>query len=64
VAGYACTGSQAVSETSSSGDQVSFDLSAHDTCAGLEQTFTATDTVVNGKITASSITQLSGPGAG
>lgn len=63
VSGYACTGSQTVSETSALGDQVSFDLSAYNTCAGAEQTYTATDTVVNGKITAATITQLSGPGA-
>ena len=63
VTGYACTGGQSVTETSSSGDQVSFDLSADDVCAGAEQTYTATDTVVNGKITGASITQLSGPGA-
>jgi hypothetical protein len=62
VAGYACTGGQVVTEVSQSGRQVSFDLSADDTCANATQTYTGTATVVNGRITSDHLTQLSGPG--
>ena len=56
VAGYSCTGSQVVSELSESGDQVSFDLSATNSCTGAVQDYTGTNTVVNGKIVAADIT--------
>ncbi len=62
VAGYACTGSQMVTEVSQSGRHVTFDLSADDTCANATQTYTGTATVVNGRITGDYLTQLSGPG--
>ena len=57
VAGYACTGGQAVSENWESGDQVNFDLAAYDNCSGAEQYYTGTDTVENGQIVAASIVQ-------
>ena len=57
VNGFACTGSQEVSEVSSSGDQVTFDLTADDTCNGQVQHFSGTDTVQDGKIVAADITQ-------
>src|SRR3984957_5945174 len=57
VNGLACTGSQEVSEVSSSGDQVTFDLTADDTCNGQVQHFSGTDTVQDGKIVAADITQ-------
>jgi hypothetical protein len=62
VQGYSCTGGQTLTETGSSGDQVSFDITAEDTCLGEQQTFTDTATVTGGKITAATITQTSGPG--
>ncbi len=55
VNGYACTGSQQVSEISKSGDEVTFDLTATDTCTGQVQHYTGTDTVQNGKIVAAAI---------
>jgi hypothetical protein len=61
VSGYACTGNQIVTEVSESGSHVTFDLSADNTCANATQTYTGTATVVNGRITSSQITQLSGP---
>jgi hypothetical protein len=57
VAGYACTGSQQVTEISESGDQVTFDLAAYDNCQQTYQYFTGTDTVQDGKIVAASVSQ-------
>jgi curli biogenesis system outer membrane secretion channel CsgG len=57
VDGFACTGSQQVSEVSATGDQVTFDLTAADTCNGQTQHFTGTDTVQDGKIVAANIQQ-------
>ncbi|MGH3301557.1 MAG: hypothetical protein ACRDOK_07715 [Streptosporangiaceae bacterium] len=57
VAGYACTGSQQLTELGTSGDQVSFDLAATNTCTGQVQTYTGTDTVQNGQIVAADVTQ-------
>jgi hypothetical protein len=48
--GFACTGSQTLSEVGESGDQVTFNLTATDSCNGQVQHFTGTDTVQNGKI--------------
>jgi hypothetical protein len=59
VDGFACTGSQDLAEMSQSGDQVSFSLTATDTCTGAVQHFTGTDTVQNGKIVAASVHQTS-----
>jgi hypothetical protein len=55
VDGYACTGAQQLSEVSSSGDQVTFSLTATDTCNGQVQHYTGTDTVQNGKIIAADV---------
>jgi curli biogenesis system outer membrane secretion channel CsgG len=57
VNGFACTGSQEVSEVSATGDQVTFDLTADDACNGQVQHFSGTDTVQDGKIVAADITQ-------
>jgi len=57
VAGYACTGAQQLTELGASGDQVSFDLSATNSCTGQVQTYTGTDTVQNGVIVAADVTQ-------
>ena len=57
AAGYSCTGAQVVSENWESGDQVNFDLTADDSCAGTTQYYTGTDTVENGTIVAAEITQ-------
>ena len=59
VDGFACTGSQQLTELSESGDQVSFDLAATDSCSGTVQHFTGTDTVENGKIVAATVHQTS-----
>ncbi|HEX4656524.1 MAG TPA: hypothetical protein VH307_03990 [Streptosporangiaceae bacterium] len=56
VAGYANTGTQTVTETSASGDQVSFTLTS-DNPDGTVQTYTGTDTVTGGRIIAASVTQ-------
>lgn len=56
VAGYADTGTQTVTETSASGDQVSFTLTS-DNPDGTVQTYTGTDTVTGGRIIAASVTQ-------
>jgi hypothetical protein len=56
VAGYADTGTQTVTETSASGDQVSFTLTS-DNPDGTVQTYTGTDTVTGGRIMAASVTQ-------
>jgi hypothetical protein len=55
VAGFSCTGAQAVSENWESGDQVNFDLAAVDSCTGNTQYFTGTDTVENGVIVAARV---------
>lgn len=57
VDGFSCTGAQILSENWESGDEVNFDLSATDNCTGAVQDFSGTDTVVNGKIVAASISQ-------
>jgi curli biogenesis system outer membrane secretion channel CsgG len=55
VNGFACTGSQVLSEVGESGDQVTFNLDATDSCTGQVQHFTGTDTVQNGKIVAANV---------
>jgi hypothetical protein len=57
VNGFACTGGQQLTETGSSGDQVTFDLAATDTCTSQVQHYAGTDTVQNGKIVAANIHQ-------
>lgn len=57
VDGFSCTGSQAVSENWSSGDEVNFDLAATDDCTGAVQDFSGTDTVQGGRIVAADISQ-------
>jgi hypothetical protein len=56
VAGYASTGTQTVTETSASGDQVSFTLTSNNP-DGTVQTYAGTDTVTGGRIIAASVTQ-------
>jgi hypothetical protein len=55
--GFSCTGDQQLSEQGESGDQVSFTLAATDSCTGVVQPFSGTDTVTGGKIVAAHITQ-------
>jgi hypothetical protein len=55
--GYACTGGQQVSENWESGDQVNFSLAAVDSCTGVTQYYTGTDTVENGTIVGADIAQ-------
>jgi len=55
--GYACTGGEQVSENWESADQVNFDLAAVDSCTGVTQYYTGTDTVENGTIVGADITQ-------
>ncbi len=55
VAGFACTGSQQLTEISESGDQVTFQLDATDDCTGAVQHYTGTDTVSDGKIVAADV---------
>ncbi|HSR86757.1 MAG TPA: hypothetical protein VLM11_21480 [Streptosporangiaceae bacterium] len=57
VNGFACTGAQSVTELSESGDQVTFNLDATNSCTGQVQHFTGTDTVQNGKIVAANVVQ-------
>lgn len=57
VSGFACTGAQSVTEVSESGDQVTFNLDATNSCTGQVQHFTGTDTVQNGKIVAAHVVQ-------
>lgn len=57
AAGFACTGSQAVTENWDSGDQVNFDLAAGNSCTGATQYYTGTDTVQHGVIVAASVVQ-------
>lgn len=59
VAGFSCTGAQAVSENWESGDQVNFDLAATDSCNGVTQQYTGTDTVQNGIIVAADVVRTS-----
>lgn len=59
VDGFACTGGQQLTEVGESGDQVSFNLSATDSCTGAVQTFSGTDTVQNGRIVAANVQQTS-----
>jgi hypothetical protein len=55
VDGFACTGSQDLSENWESGAEVNFNLAATNNCTGAEQNYTGTDTVVDGKIVAANI---------
>lgn len=57
VAGFACTGAQTLTEVGESGDQVTFNLDATDSCTGQVQHFAGTDTVQNGKIVAAHVIQ-------
>jgi hypothetical protein len=57
VDGFACTGSQSLSENWSSGDEVNFDLAATDNCTGAVQNFSGTDTVQGGLIVAANVSQ-------
>ena len=57
VNGFACTGSQNLTEVGESGDQVTFDLDAANSCTGQVQHFTGTDTVQNGRIVAANVMQ-------
>jgi hypothetical protein len=57
VNGFACTGSQLLTEAGESGDQVTFNLAATNACTGQVQHFTGTDTVQNGKIVAAHVVQ-------
>ncbi|HEX4291669.1 MAG TPA: hypothetical protein VH021_22275 [Trebonia sp.] len=57
VDGFACTGSQLLSENWSSGDEVNFDLAATDSCTGAVQDFSGTDTVQGGLIVAADVSQ-------
>jgi hypothetical protein len=59
VDGFACTGSQSLSENWSSGDEVNFDLAATDNCTGAVQNFSGTDTVQGGLIVAADVSQTS-----
>jgi hypothetical protein len=56
VTGYSCTGPEQVTELGQSGNVVTFDISATNTCTGHQQSYTATDTVRGGKIVAATIT--------
>jgi hypothetical protein len=60
VSGFACTGAQQVSEVSQSGNQVTFDLNATNSCNGQVQGFTGTDTVMGGKIVMANVTRNGG----
>jgi len=55
--GFACSGSQSLTENWDAGDQVSFDLAAVDNCTGATQDYTGTDTVQNGIIVAANVVQ-------
>jgi hypothetical protein len=57
VAGFTCTGAQAVSENWDSGDQVNFNLAATNSCTGATQSYPGTDTVRNGVIVAANVVQ-------
>jgi hypothetical protein len=58
VDGFACTGSQDLSENWTSGDEVNFDLAATDSCTGAVQDFSGTDTVQGGLIVAADVSQV------
>ena len=55
VDGFACTGAQQLTEDGQSGNQVSFVLTAANTCTGQIQHFAGTDTVQGGKIVQASV---------
>jgi hypothetical protein len=57
VNGFACTGGQQLQKVSESGDQVTFNLAATNSCTGQVQNFTGTDTVQNGMIVAANVSQ-------
>ena len=57
VSGFACTGGQDLTEAGQSGDQVTFDLAATDSCTGQVHDFTGTDTVQNGMIVGAHVVQ-------
>jgi hypothetical protein len=57
VNGFACTGNQQLTEIGESGDQVTFDLAATNSCTGQVQHFAGTDTVQNGTIVAANVNQ-------
>ena len=57
VDGFACTGSQDLSENWTSGDEVNFNLAATDNCTGAVQDFSGTDTVQGGLIVAADVSQ-------
>ena len=57
VSGFACTGGQDLTEVGQSGDQVTFDLAATDSCTGQVHDFTGTDTVQNGMIVGAHVVQ-------
>jgi hypothetical protein len=59
VDGFACTGQQQLTEVGESGNQVTFTLTATDSCTGQVQHFTGTDTVQNGTIVAANVSQTS-----
>lgn len=59
VSGFACTGSQQLTEEGTSGDQVTFSLTATDSCTGQVHTYAGTDTVQNGTIVAANVQQIS-----
>jgi hypothetical protein len=58
VDGFACTGSQDLSENWASGGRVNFDLAATDSCTGAVQDFSGTDTVQGGLIVAADVSQV------
>jgi hypothetical protein len=58
VDGFACTGSQDLSENWTSGDEVNFNLAATDNCTGAVQDFSGTDTVQGGLIVAADVSQV------
>src|ERR1700722_5034727 len=53
--GYACTGSQDLTEVGESGNTVTFNLTATDSCTGQVQHYSGTDTVQNGTIVADNV---------
>jgi hypothetical protein len=59
VDGFSCTGTQQVTDQGESGNQVTFTLAATDSCTGVVQHFTGTDTVTDGKIVAAHVTPTS-----
>jgi hypothetical protein len=56
VSGFGCTGAQQLTKVGESGSQVTFNLTATDSCTGAAQHFTGTDTVTGGRIVAAHIT--------